>query len=83
MFFDKIINSKNGYNGHIFVDNTANDDVADYYEKWIKEGCHVVTPNKRLGSGPINRYKSLFNQCTLNQSYFFYEVINFINLNIN
>ena len=35
--------------------------VSDMYESWLKMGVHVITPNKKVGSGPINRYKSCMN----------------------
>jgi len=43
----------------IVIDMTNSDHVADYYEKWIKSGVHVLGHNKYMGSGDIGRFKKL------------------------
>jgi homoserine dehydrogenase len=40
----------------ILVDATASDEVADQYAAWLRSGIHIVTPNKRAGSGPLSRW---------------------------
>ncbi|MBI5517763.1 MAG: bifunctional aspartate kinase/homoserine dehydrogenase I [Deltaproteobacteria bacterium] len=45
------------------VDATASDAVADQYARWLEDGLHVVTPNKRAGAGPLGRYRSLQALC--------------------
>jgi aspartokinase/homoserine dehydrogenase 1 len=39
----------------VIVDCTASDAVADRYAEWLARGIHVVTPNKKAGSGPRER----------------------------
>ncbi|MEQ9400952.1 MAG: bifunctional aspartate kinase/homoserine dehydrogenase I [Longimicrobiales bacterium] len=39
------------------VDCTASDAVADRYEGWLAAGLHVITPNKHLGAGDLDRYR--------------------------
>lgn len=39
----------------VIVDCSASDDVADRYAAWLKQGIHIVTPNKKAGSGPSAR----------------------------
>ena len=34
------------------IDCTASDEVARRYPHWLAAGIHIVTPNKRAGSGP-------------------------------
>jgi len=41
----------------IIVDATASDVVSDYYAKWLAKGVHVVTPNKKAGSGDLKRWR--------------------------
>lgn len=41
------------------VDLTASDAVADRYAAWLGSGLHVVTANKRAGSGPLERYRRI------------------------
>ena len=43
----------------VIVDCSASEGVAARYESWLSAGVHVVTPNKRAGSGPMARYRAL------------------------
>ncbi|HTL12195.1 MAG TPA: bifunctional aspartate kinase/homoserine dehydrogenase I, partial [Bdellovibrionota bacterium] len=43
----------------VVVDCSASADVAAQYEGWLKKGIHIVTPNKQLGSGPLDRYRAV------------------------
>jgi aspartokinase/homoserine dehydrogenase 1 len=43
----------------LIVDCTASDEVAERYADWLAAGIHVVTPNKRAGSGPVERYEAV------------------------
>jgi bifunctional aspartokinase / homoserine dehydrogenase 1 len=40
----------------VVVDCTASDEVVSYYERWLTKGISVVTPNKKGGAGPMDRY---------------------------
>ena len=41
----------------IMIDATASDVVSDYYATWLAKGVHVVTPNKKAGSGDLKRWQ--------------------------
>lgn len=41
----------------LIVDCTAGDEAAEFYAQWLASGVSVVTPNKRFGSGPLERYE--------------------------
>jgi aspartokinase/homoserine dehydrogenase 1 len=43
----------------IFIDCTASDEVASFYDKIIDASISIVTPNKRSSSGPLKTYKLL------------------------
>ena len=43
----------------VIVDCSASEAVAARYDGWLASGVHVVTPNKRAGSGPMARYRAL------------------------
>ncbi|MFO0609544.1 MAG: bifunctional aspartate kinase/homoserine dehydrogenase I [Polyangiales bacterium] len=43
----------------VIVDCTASEAVASRYVAWLREGVHVVTPNKRAGAGDLERYQTL------------------------
>lgn len=43
----------------VLVDCTADSTVAGYYYDWLRKGIHVVTPNKKANSGPLDQVKCL------------------------
>jgi aspartokinase/homoserine dehydrogenase 1 len=43
----------------VIIDCTANGDVASHYRDWLAAGIHVVTPNKKANSAPLDYYRSL------------------------
>ena len=51
----------------------ANDAVAERYQGWLERGIHVVTPNKRLGAGPLARYRAVRELGRGLSRHFFYE----------
>jgi aspartokinase/homoserine dehydrogenase 1 len=42
----------------MLIDCSASNAVADHYPEWLRRGIHVVTPNKQLGAGDIDRYRA-------------------------
>jgi len=57
----------------LVVDNTASDMPVEFYESWLNAGVHVVTPNKRAGSGPYARYERIKAAARTGGSQFLYE----------
>jgi len=57
----------------VIVDCTADDAPADLYASWLESGASVVTPNKKAGSGPLERYKAIRAAEKAGGSKFFYE----------
>ncbi|GIL88501.1 hypothetical protein Vretimale_15367 [Volvox reticuliferus] len=57
----------------VIVDCTASDAPASKYINWMKQGIHVVTPNKKLGSGPLEQYQSVRRMQREGYIHFFYE----------
>lgn len=47
----------------VLIDCSASDEVADHYPRWLTAGIHVVTPNKRAGSGPLSRWQAIRAAC--------------------
>ncbi|KAL0351256.1 UNVERIFIED_CONTAM: Bifunctional aspartokinase/homoserine dehydrogenase, chloroplastic [Sesamum calycinum] len=41
------------------VDCTADSHVASRYHDWLRRGIHVITPNKKANSGPLEQYLKL------------------------
>lgn len=44
----------------IVVDNTSNQDVADFYPNFLSRGISVVTPNKKAFSGSLELWDNIF-----------------------
>lgn len=57
----------------IIVDCSAADEPGEFYAQWLKAGIFVATPNKKLGSGPLDRYKATFAAASEGGTAFFYE----------
>jgi len=57
----------------VIIDCTANEDVAARYAGWLERGIHVITPNKRACSGPIDAYRDLQVKAAAGSAHFFYE----------
>lgn len=43
----------------VMFDTTASEIVSNMYSTWLGKGVHVVTPNKKVGSGDLDRW----NEC--------------------
>ena len=39
----------------VLVDCTADKGVASHYYNWLRQGIHVITPNKKANSGPLKQ----------------------------
>jgi aspartokinase/homoserine dehydrogenase 1 len=57
----------------VIIDCTANAEIASRYAGWLERGIHVITPNKRACSGPIDAYKHLQRLSATGSAHFFYE----------
>mmetsp|Transcript_4801 Transcript_4801/g.14900 ORF Transcript_4801/g.14900 Transcript_4801/m.14900 type:complete len:433 (-) Transcript_4801:141-1439(-) len=53
--FSAFVKSASG--NPVLFDCTASEPVSAKYETWLRSGLNVVTPNKKVGSGPLDRYK--------------------------
>lgn len=57
----------------VLVDCTADSTVAGYYHDWLRKGIHVVTPNKKANSGPLDQYLKLRALQRQSYTHYFYE----------
>jgi aspartokinase/homoserine dehydrogenase 1 len=57
----------------LLIDCTASDRVASCYPRWLAAGIHIVTPNKRAGSGPGTLLDQLHQGRRSAGSHFLYE----------
>lgn len=58
----------------VIFDCTASDAPCDFYQTWMSAGVHVVTPNKKLHSGPLERYRAVRQLQADGAAHYFYEV---------
>jgi aspartokinase/homoserine dehydrogenase 1 len=57
----------------LLIDCTASDTVAAHYPRWLAAGIHIVTPNKRAGSGRTTFLDELHQGRRAAGSHFLYE----------
>ncbi|GLU16268.1 hypothetical protein SLE2022_327090 [Rubroshorea leprosula] len=57
----------------VLVDCTADSNVASCYHDWLRKGIHVITPNKKANSGPLDQYLKLRALQRKSDTHYFYE----------
>ena len=57
----------------VIIDCSASEKVAAHYEEWMRQGIHVITPNKRANSGPYAYYARLRELGRKSYTHYFYE----------
>lgn len=57
----------------VIIDCSASDEIASHYEGWLIQGLHVITPNKKAGSGDFIRYQKIKSLSYQNERQFLYE----------
>ena len=57
----------------VIVDCSASDHVSDFYKIWMESGVHVVTANKKVNSGPLERYQAVRSLQRDRKVHYFYE----------
>ncbi|XP_058073858.1 bifunctional aspartokinase/homoserine dehydrogenase 2, chloroplastic-like isoform X2 [Magnolia sinica] len=57
----------------VLVDCTADTNVANHYYNWLRKGIHIITPNKKANSGPLDRYLKLRALQRQSYTHYFYE----------
>ncbi len=57
----------------VIIDCSASEQVASRYADWLARGIHVITPNKRAHSGPMDYYRRLKATARSANTHFLYE----------
>ena len=57
----------------VIIDCSASDEVAQQYPRWLGAGIHIVTPNKRANSGPLDLFDELHEARRRAGSHYLYE----------
>ncbi|KAI3427052.1 hypothetical protein D9Q98_006993 [Chlorella vulgaris] len=57
----------------VIIDCTASDEPSERYLDWMQQGIHIITPNKKMNSGPYERYRALKEHQRNSFIHYFYE----------
>ncbi len=57
----------------VIIDCSASGEVASHYAAWLARGIHVITPNKRAGTAPMESYRELRKARRAGNTRFLYE----------
>ncbi|XP_074320417.1 bifunctional aspartokinase/homoserine dehydrogenase 2, chloroplastic-like [Silene latifolia] len=57
----------------VLVDCTADSVIASRYYDWLSKGIHIITPNKKANSGPLDQYLKLRALQRQSYTHYFYE----------
>ncbi|XAR72382.1 Homoserine dehydrogenase [Bertholletia excelsa] len=57
----------------VLVDCTEDFSIASHYYDWLCRGIHVITPNKKANSGPLEQYLRLRALQRQSYTHYFYE----------
>ncbi|KAJ4713813.1 Aspartokinase-homoserine dehydrogenase [Melia azedarach] len=71
--FTQHVHGNHFFPNTVLVDCTADSSVASCYHDWLRKGIHVITPNKKANSGPLDQYLKLRALQRKSYTHYFYE----------
>ena len=57
----------------VILDCSASAAIAEHYPRWLAAGIHIVTPNKKANSGPLELYTRVMQARRAAGSHYLYE----------
>jgi len=57
----------------VVIDCTSSEKIPTYYAEWLHRGIHIITPNKKAGTAPIDEYRRIKSEARSKLRYFLYE----------
>ncbi|CAN5704226.1 bifunctional aspartate kinase/homoserine dehydrogenase I [soil metagenome] len=57
----------------VLIDCTSNESIADHYPAWLKQGIHIITPNKKGNTGSMESYRELKRISRSDSHHYLYE----------
>lgn len=57
----------------VVIDATASGDIPKYYPDWMRQGLHIVTPNKKANSSVMAFYREVHSVARAKGRHFFYS----------
>ncbi len=57
----------------VLIDCTSSEEIARHYPDWLKNGFHLITPNKKSNTGSMELYRSIREASRTHHRRFLYE----------
>ena len=57
----------------VLIDCTASAELTAEYPRWLARGIHIITPNKKANSGPLEFYRALKSSAQEGNRHYLYE----------
>ena len=57
----------------VLIDCTTSDRLPTHYAAWLRRGVHIITPNKKGGTAPLQQYDAVVCEAKRMQRHFLYE----------
>lgn len=61
------------YPHQVLIDCTTSRELSGEYVSWLKQGFHVITPNKKASTASFEYYQEIFKTCKKTGKRFLYE----------
>lgn len=57
----------------VLIDCTSNDHICSHYAAWLRQGIHIITPNKKGNTGKMDSYRELKRISRSDSHHYLYE----------
>ncbi|HDQ13405.1 MAG TPA: bifunctional aspartate kinase/homoserine dehydrogenase I, partial [Sediminispirochaeta sp.] len=57
----------------VLIDCTTSEEIPEHYAQWLERGIHIITPNKKAGTSPMDKYRLIMETARRRQRHFLYE----------
>ncbi len=57
----------------VLIDCTSSEHITQHYAAWLKRGIHIITPNKKGGTGSMDSYRELKSLTRSGSRHYLYE----------
>jgi aspartokinase/homoserine dehydrogenase 1 len=57
----------------VLIDATSNAEITQNYPQWLKQGLHIITPNKKANTGTLKFYRELKEAARTSKRHYLYH----------
>ena len=57
----------------VLIDATASTEIPKHYAKWLRQGIHVISPNKKANTASMKVYREIRDAARMGHKHFLYE----------